>query len=367
MEDRQITESAPLPLARAFRRYWNSAGGRERHDAAYFLFEIYLKYVASIAIARYLAGDARDHRVNAVLKGLVRPSLGEWLRFLRECLRFLAEGSGTPDPLARGMADLLGRRESRWERVLRLHNRLRSFSSGAEGEKTRVNLADLLGEAVSYRNRVLGHGAPLEAEHYRQFGDLFGEAFPEVFRESPFLTSLRLVSFPSIQVEGGSRIECEVLEHMGLQPFRRAQPLVIGLKESQPPRKHSLYLLNPGEGLLLVDPFLIAHHDDVYFLNEADGSPEYLSYSSGDRHRPSAAGSPQEDLFQRILGYRPDSDRLSRIGEDLAPPAAAPAATGSEEGERRLGDYRITREVGRGAMGVVFEAYQESLGRRVAL
>ncbi len=200
MDDRRILDHYPLPLARGYQRYRNATESRERHDAGYYLYEIYLKYVASIAIAHYLAGEARDHRVNAVLKGLARPSLGEWLRFLRECLKFSGQGDST-DPAIQAMAALLESRETRWPAVVRLFNAMRSFRTGSASQKEQVSLDGLLGEVVAYRNRVLGHGANLESEHYGSFAELLASSFGEVLELSTFLTARRLVSFDAIQVE----------------------------------------------------------------------------------------------------------------------------------------------------------------------
>jgi hypothetical protein len=73
---------------------------------------------------------------------------------------------------------------------------------------------------------------------------------------------------------------------------------------------------------------------------------------------PELAGEIRR-LFPALLMM----EELGPAASDVTGGVAAVYGTAPE----RLGDYRILREVGRGGMGVVYEAEQESLGRRVAL
>src|SRR4051812_12904254 len=74
------------------------------------------------------------------------------------------------------------------------------------------------------------------------------------------------------------------------------------------------------------------------------------------------------DLAADLVAFFTEQDGIVRLAEPLR--NVAQTERGHEPDELVpgvLGDFRLFREVGRGGMGIVYEAEQVSLGRRVAL
>ncbi|HEV3445365.1 MAG TPA: serine/threonine-protein kinase [Gemmataceae bacterium] len=102
---------------------------------------------------------------------------------------------------------------------------------------------------------------------------------------------------------------------------------------------------------------------------------EKLAEDFADRYRRGERPSLTEytekypELAKEIRELFPALVFMERFGSVDAP-ATGPLQTPSADTRpipKQLGDFRILREVGRGGMGVVYEAVQESLGRHVAL
>jgi tetratricopeptide (TPR) repeat protein len=98
------------------------------------------------------------------------------------------------------------------------------------------------------------------------------------------------------------------------------------------------------------DPLVVQALEAYLAELEAGRAPDRAAFLA----RHAAVAGPLADCLDGL-------ELLRRAAAPPAPPGADPS------GSARLGDFRILREVGRGGMGVVYEAEQVTLGRRVAL
>ena len=87
-------------------------------------------------------------------------------------------------------------------------------------------------------------------------------------------------------------------------------------------------------------------------------------YRRGEKPSLTEYTARHPDLAQRIHSLFPTVRMMEDLKRGRGPAALPGVPTRIPE---RMGEFRIVREVGRGGMGIVYEAEQESLGRHVAV
>jgi serine/threonine protein kinase len=367
--DEALVHRLPLPLARLYRHAHNAKTPLDRHQAAYYLWEAALKLLGSAAVATVAEVGEPAPDLAERLRNLARPSLGHWWEFVRLLLPTLADAG---DPGFRAARDLiLGRPRDDLPRAAGLDAALREALDGAGGARVTVRLDELFERLVRYRNREIGHGAAglRPPEHYDRMGRALLAGTAELLGRLEVLAGRSLVHVSDVRRKPSGAWLAERYELIG-EARRRLDPLE--LPEDDAGRLPGLVYLEGGAAPTSLHPLLVYDFDAdrVLALNARRGRlrTEYLDYLSGETsHRPDLVDA-RRDMLRRSLGMTNEPDSAQVEGWAAASWAKeGPTPESSTPPLRRIGDFELVSRLGQGGMGVVYRAWQPSVGRQVAL
>ncbi len=351
----------PLPFARAYVRFIESENEEDRYTNACNLFEVYIKYSAALCVSAYLDGEIRDNSVNSTLRSLVQPALSDWLNILNSTISFLVEPSNKTSAFVENIHNSIFIENNEPASFDKLFNALRT-SCGSNGSETVDTPFSILEKFAAFRTTV--KPAELSDSDRAELAVCMKDAFEDLVKVSTFFQSAQLCSVTSGEPRMDSATEYKTIFLSGLDIEHGSDPVVYK-GDGEPPVPGRIYIWQesgPAWPLPTLHPLLLLNENDVYFLSTGLGpyasDIEYISYSTGKTYRPDSLGQNKLDAILNI-DVSADGEASSKEKQDTAACEKAPGHV--------IGDYEIIRELGRGAMGIVYEAFRRSLKQRVAL
>jgi len=300
----EILYQYPFPIAVTYLNADNAREAVAAHDQRIRLFEVTLKLLASIVIAQYVRDRLGDARVKKALRGLVRPSLGQWNGFLREVLNAYRRAGRTDELFIPELYDAYHRRRQDRPAIARAYNEITNIvQDRTDSAATSVSLLQFCDAMVSYRNKTVGHGV-INRYQCEQINEPLFDAMEEMLGQLDFFKAHRLVYIEQVRVRRGSYAH-EMMSFMGSTPPARMKEAFITDRPEEYRVEERLYLCLRDQNVpeLSLHPLVIAHQGDILFLNESERERdiEYLSYTTGQIKRPDRLIEDFRETFRFVL------------------------------------------------------------------